>query len=128
MTVDPPEIFVQWYHAGPAELLSSAPVALGPTVAWQTLTRDESNACEAVWKSLTPEEQATAHKYIEEELEVPAIDEDDHDFLGVPVTLDKLFEVNVRTMRVSTRRYAGYGVLICMLALSCLLENGWATY
>lgn len=100
MTVDPPEIFVQWYHAGPAELLSSAPVALGPTVAWQTLTRDESNACEAVWKSLTPEEQATAHKYIEEELEVPAIDEDDHDFLGVPVTLDKLFEVNVRTMRL----------------------------
>ncbi|CAE6432318.1 unnamed protein product [Rhizoctonia solani] len=89
----PPEIFVQWYHAGPAELLSSAPVSLGPTVAWQTLTREESNACEAVWKTLTPEEQATAHQYIEEELEVPPVEEDDQEFLGVPVTVDKLFEL-----------------------------------
>ncbi|KAH7336775.1 DDHD domain-containing protein [Rhizoctonia solani] len=96
----PPEIFVQWYHAGPAELLSSAPVSLGPTVAWQTLSREESNACEAVWKTLTPEEQATAHQYIEDELEVPPVEEDDQEFLGVPVTVDKLFEVNVRTMRL----------------------------
>ncbi|KDN41017.1 hypothetical protein RSAG8_07723, partial [Rhizoctonia solani AG-8 WAC10335] len=95
----PPEIFVQWYHAGPAELLSSAPVALDPT-AWQTLSREESNACEAVWKTLTPEEQATAHQYIEDELDVPPLEEDDEEFLGVPVTVDKLFEINVRTMRL----------------------------
>ncbi|CAE6351628.1 unnamed protein product [Rhizoctonia solani] len=87
-----PDIYVQWYHAGPAELLSSAPVALDPT-AWQKLSRDESNACEVVWKSLSPEEQATAHEYIEDELEVPPLDEDDHDFLGVPVGMDKLFEL-----------------------------------
>ncbi|KAG8757079.1 hypothetical protein FRC11_004821, partial [Ceratobasidium sp. 423] len=96
----PPEIFVQWYHAGPAELLSSVPVTLGPIVAWQTLSRDESNACEAVWKTLTPEEQTTAHQYIEDKLDVPPVDEDDQEFLGVPVTVDKLFEVNVRTMRL----------------------------
>ncbi|CAE6382343.1 unnamed protein product [Rhizoctonia solani] len=90
----PPQIFVQWYHAGPAELLSSAPVALDPT-AWQTLSREESNACEAVWKTLTPEEQATAHQYIEDELEVPPVEEDDQEFLGVPVTVDKLFEINL---------------------------------
>ncbi|CAE7090882.1 unnamed protein product [Rhizoctonia solani] len=95
----PPQIFVQWYHAGPAELLSSAPVALDPT-AWQTLSREESNACEAVWNKLNPEEQATAHQYIEEELEVPPLEEDDEEFLGVPVTVDKLFEINVRTMRL----------------------------
>ncbi|CEL58527.1 putative phospholipase C1020,13c OS=Schizosaccharomyces pombe (strain 972 / ATCC 24843) GN=SPCC1020.13c PE=3 SV=1 [Rhizoctonia solani AG-1 IB] len=94
-----PEIYVPWYHAGPAELLSSAPVVLDPT-AWQKLSREESNACEAVWKSLSPEEQATAHRYIEDELEVPPLDEDDHDFLGVPVGTDKLFEINVRTMRL----------------------------
>ncbi|KAL5632399.1 hypothetical protein ACGC1H_005381 [Rhizoctonia solani] len=95
----PPEIFVQWYHAGPAELLSSAPVALDPA-AWQTLSREESIACEAVWKTLSPEEQATAHQYIEDELEVPPLEEDDQEFLGVPVTVDKLFEINVRTMRL----------------------------
>ncbi|CAE6504476.1 unnamed protein product [Rhizoctonia solani] len=89
----PPEIFVQWYHAGPPELLSSAPIMLGPTVAWQTLSRGESNMCEAVWKALTPEEQATAHRYIEDELDVPPVDEDDQEFLGVPVTVDKLFEL-----------------------------------
>ena len=97
-----PEIFVQWYHAGPAELLSSAPVTLGPVVAWQSLTREESNACEAVWNTLSHEEKELAHKYIEEEVEVPSLEEDEEDFLGVPVTLDKLFEINVRTMRVST--------------------------
>jgi hypothetical protein len=103
-----PEIFVQWYHAGPAELLSSAPVALGSTIAWQTLTREESKACEAVWRSMTPEEQQTAHRYIEEELEVPPGDEYEDDFLGVSVTLDKLFEVNVRTMRVSAHSSANH--------------------
>lgn len=96
-----PEIFVQWYHAGPAELLSSAPVTLGPAVAWQSLTRGESIACEATWNTLTDEEKELAHKYIEEELEVPPLAEDEEDFLGVPVTIDKLFEINVRTMRVS---------------------------
>ncbi|KAF8755259.1 DDHD protein [Rhizoctonia solani] len=81
-----PEIYVQWYHAGPAELLSSAPVTLDPT-AWQKLSREESNACEGVWKSLSSEEQATAHQFIEDELQVPSLDEDDNDFLGVPVGL-----------------------------------------
>ncbi|GAB1520904.1 hypothetical protein RhiTH_003993 [Rhizoctonia solani] len=95
-----PEIYVQWYHAGPAELLSSAPVTLDPT-AWQKLSREESNACEGVWKSLSSEEQATAHQFIEDELQVPSLDEDDNDFLGVPVGTDKLFEINVRTMRAS---------------------------
>ncbi|QRW20358.1 phospholipase [Rhizoctonia solani] len=89
-----PEIYVQWYHAGPAELLSSAPVTLDPT-AWQKLSREESNACEGVWKSLSSEEQATAHQFIEDELQVPSLDEDDNDFLGVPVGTDKLFEINL---------------------------------
>jgi hypothetical protein len=102
MDIDsPPNIFVQWYHAGPAELLSSVPVILGSTVAWQTLTRNESEACEATWNTLTDDEKKLAHSYIEEDIEVPPLEEDENDFLGVPVTLDKLFEVNVRTMRVS---------------------------
>ncbi|KAG8786311.1 hypothetical protein FRC12_016730 [Ceratobasidium sp. 428] len=99
----PPSIFVQWYHAGPAELLSSAPVSLGTTVAWQTLTRAESIACESAWASLSDEERKLANEYIEEEKDVPPVDEDiedERDFLGVPVTLDKLFEVDVRTMRL----------------------------
>ncbi|KAG8690205.1 hypothetical protein FRC09_012073 [Ceratobasidium sp. 395] len=99
----PPSIFVQWYHAGPAELLSSAPVSLGTTVAWQTLTRAESIACEGAWNSLSDEERRLANEYIEEEKDVPLVDEDsedERDFLGVPVTLDKLFEVDVRTMRL----------------------------
>ncbi|QRV92658.1 phospholipase [Ceratobasidium sp. AG-Ba] len=102
MEVDgPPTIFVQWYHAGPAELLSSAPVSLGSNVAWQTLTREESIACEAAWNSLTDEEKQTANEYVEEVKDVPPLeDEDDDGFLGVPVTVDKLFEINVKTMRL----------------------------
>ncbi|KAG9077843.1 hypothetical protein FS749_010212, partial [Ceratobasidium sp. UAMH 11750] len=97
---DAPGIFVQWYHAGPAELLSSAPVSLGSAVVWQTLTRAESVACEAAWNTLTDDEKHLANEYIEEDKEVPPLEEDENDFLGVPVTLDKLFEVNVRTMRL----------------------------
>ncbi|KAG8740423.1 hypothetical protein FRC10_004346 [Ceratobasidium sp. 414] len=99
MDIDPPQIFVQWYHAGPAELLSSAPVSLGPAVAWETLTRAESVACEAAWNTLTDNEKRLANEYIEDVKEVPPLEDDENDFLGVPVTVDKLFEVNVKTMR-----------------------------
>ncbi|KAG9084852.1 hypothetical protein FRC06_003867 [Ceratobasidium sp. 370] len=95
MNTDAPDIFVQWYHAGPAELLSSAPISLGTSVAWQTLTRAESVACEAAWNTLTDEEKRLANEYIEEDKDVPPLEDDDNDFLGVPVTIDKLFEINL---------------------------------
>lgn len=89
--------------------LPSAPITTANSreTAWQAFTAEESAACEAAWQALTDEERKEA-----EEEPAPVIDDDvkgklaavendeDDDTVGVSIAKDKLFEVNVRTMKV----------------------------
>jgi hypothetical protein len=101
--VDPPRVHVRWFHSGPSTLLSSAPIALGPQPIWQPLTREESDACEEAWRVLSNEDK-DAHN--ERDID-PDSDEEDVK-VGIPVSTDQLFEVDVRAMKVfklSTTRH-----------------------
>ncbi|KAG8905484.1 hypothetical protein FRB99_008880 [Tulasnella sp. 403] len=91
----PPRVHVRWFHAGPPTLLSSVPIATGPTPVWQPLTREESDACEDAWQELLEEEKAGSST----SLGSGGIFEHDDTRVGIPVSKEKLFEVDVRSMR-----------------------------
>lgn len=99
-----PRHHVRWFHAGPPALLSISPAALGPIPTWQPLTREESDACEEEWQKLNPEARLPESGH-------DAAEDDKDDFrVGIPVSSDKLFEVDVRSMQVR-------------LPKTCLLET-----
>ncbi|KAG8944534.1 hypothetical protein FRC04_001756 [Tulasnella sp. 424] len=94
---EPPKHHVRWFHGGPPMLLSSAPVTLGPTPVWQPFTREESDACEESWQALSEDEKITPLGFADD-----TTDEDHDDTkVGIPVSRDKLFEVDVISMKLS---------------------------
>lgn len=94
---EPPKHHVRWLHGGPPMLLSSAPVTLGATPVWQQFTREESDACEEAWQALSEDEKSTALGSADD-----TTDEDHDDTkVGIPVSRDKLFEVDVVSMKLS---------------------------
>lgn len=115
-----PRIHVRWFHQGPASLLSTAPVLATPNMKWQPFTRKESDACEAAWAHLPEAEQRQIEEFgldgakepkpaenvaelVKTESATEAAEEDDNeedDSIGVLVQTDRLFEVDVRKMRV----------------------------
>ncbi|KAG8808008.1 hypothetical protein FRC17_004176 [Serendipita sp. 399] len=89
-----PDVHVRWWHSshGAAHLeLLATPAAKVSSQSWIKLTRDESNRCEAAWKSISDEER---------EAPIPLDDERDEDALqvGVPIGKERLFEIDVRSM------------------------------
>ncbi|KAG8895226.1 hypothetical protein FRC01_012495, partial [Tulasnella sp. 417] len=92
----PPKHHVRWFHSGPPMLLASAPITLGATPIWQPFTRDESDACEEAWQALSEDEKVIALSPADE-----ATDEyHDDTKVGIPVSRDKLFEVDVVSMKL----------------------------
>ncbi|KAG9002630.1 hypothetical protein FRB90_011344, partial [Tulasnella sp. 427] len=92
---EPPKHHVRWFHGGPPMLLSSAPIALGATPIWQPFTKEESDACEEAWLALTEDEKVPAPSSAGE------VEEDRDDTkVGIPVSRDKLFEVDVASMKL----------------------------
>ncbi|TDL17868.1 hypothetical protein BD410DRAFT_753898 [Rickenella mellea] len=88
--------------------LPSAPITANTKgTAWQAFTEEESNACEAAWQALTEDERKKAlensvgssDKELKEK-PTPEFDEEDEDTVGVSIAKDRLFEVNVRTMKL----------------------------
>ncbi|KAG8888357.1 hypothetical protein FRB98_007932 [Tulasnella sp. 332] len=72
-----------------------SPTTIGPTPTWQPLTREESDACEEAWQELNPEAR---HNLSESS---PSAEDDQDEFkVGIPVSNDKLFEVDVRSMQL----------------------------
>lgn len=99
---EPPKHHVRWFHGGPPMLLSSAPVTLGPTPVWQPFTREESDACEESWQALSEDEKITPLGSADD-----TTDEDHDDAkVGIPVSRDKLFEVDVISMKVNNKMCA----------------------
>lgn len=83
-------------------LLASAPITLGPTPIWQPFTREESDACEDAWQALSEDEKVTSLSPTDD------ITDEYHDDIkvGIPVSRDKLFEVDVISMKVNHDGYA----------------------
>ncbi|KAG8813486.1 hypothetical protein FRC17_001553 [Serendipita sp. 399] len=89
-----PDVHVRWWHSshGAAHLeLLATPAAKVSSQSWIKLTRDESNRCEAAWKSISDEERETP---------ISLDDERDEDALqvGVSIGKERLFEIDVRSM------------------------------
>ena len=106
----PPELIVRWFRPqGSSALLDlpSAPVAIPSKESnWQAFTEEESAACEEAWWALGPEErrrihEAEAYGTLYSDIERTEEDEDAlKDKVGVAIAKDRLFEVDVRSMRV----------------------------
>ncbi len=77
-------------------LLSSAPIVATNTT-WQPLTRDESDLCETAWQQLSSEEKM-ASLHIQESHDVRR----DETRVGIPVSRDRLFEVDIISLQVCT--------------------------
>ncbi|KAG8931602.1 hypothetical protein FRC02_002477 [Tulasnella sp. 418] len=92
---EPPNHHVRWFHAGPTTLLSIAPITLSTTTNWQPLTREESDLCEEAWRELTPEDQAEASQR-----DIDPNEDDDDMKIGIPISRDRLFEVDVKAMKL----------------------------
>jgi hypothetical protein len=106
-----PSLVVRWLRPQTATALldlPTAPIALSTQkeVPWQAFTAEESEACEAAWQALSDEDKRRSEGYgvgsetasekspsVEEEVE-------DEDTVGVSIARDKLFEVDVRRMKV----------------------------
>ncbi|KAG9003236.1 hypothetical protein FRB93_011149 [Tulasnella sp. JGI-2019a] len=91
-----PRHHVRWFHAGPPSLLSIVPTVVGSVPTWQPLTRGESDACEEAWQELNPEARFSVAKPGDQDAE----DDKDETRVGIPVSNDKLFEVDVRSMQL----------------------------
>lgn len=117
---------VRWFHGGPPALLSAAPIVTSSIPTWQPLTREESDACEASWQELNPE--ARLNVYSPRDGSAGGDDDDTDETLkvGIPVSSDRLFEVDVRSMQViHSFVIAGYFLTPSHSpALSCVLEIG----
>ncbi|KAF9516435.1 hypothetical protein BS47DRAFT_662714 [Hydnum rufescens UP504] len=105
----PPKIHVRWFQVGVPELLSVVPITLNPNVAWKALTRTESDACEEAWLKLTSNSPSPVSPpmYLDEDNSTDegfspedVLEQDDEPGLGVPVERERLFEVDVRNMKL----------------------------
>lgn len=102
----PPRIHVRWFHSAhgvPHLDLLAMPSVKAPSNNWVQFTRDESDRCEEAWEAFN-------HDLVHEEDQIPneqvpvkaVIDTDDENLtLGVPIGKERLFEVDVRAMKVS---------------------------
>lgn len=112
----PPPLIVRWLRPQTATAfldLPTAPITLSSQkeVPWQAFTAEESEACEAAWRALSDEERRTSEAAAADcestsEQRTPSADDDldeDDDTVGVSIAKDKLFEVDVRRMRVRER-------------------------
>lgn len=100
-----PQVHVRWWHSshGVAHLeLLATPSAKVSSLSWTSFTREESDNCERAWQALSDEEkQASMRSELDQPVAAAIYEEGEEDLLlGVPIGKEKLFEVDVRTMRV----------------------------
>ncbi|KAL5482713.1 hypothetical protein ACEPAI_9307 [Sanghuangporus weigelae] len=102
----PPPLDVRWMRpvASSAILeLPIAPVVVSAQKDWQAFTAQESDECEHAWRSLSDEERTAAEESNDSdsvERNAEDIEDEDEDTIGVSIAEDKLFEVDVRSMRL----------------------------
>ena len=104
----PPVLAVRWMRPLSSSALlelPTAPVTLSTaTKDWQAFTAEESAACEDAWQKMSDEEKSAAEweDHAEDSRRSSDdIDNEDEDTVGVSIAKDKLFEVDVKSMRVS---------------------------
>lgn len=103
--MDCPQVHVRWWHSshGVAHLeLLAAPSTKVSSHTWTRLTREESDNCEKAWQALSDEEKQASMRSEPDRPVSTALYEDGEEdlLLGVPIGKEKLFEVDVRTMKV----------------------------
>lgn len=110
MSDDPPPLAVRWMRPQTATAFLELPIV--PIVAssqkdisWQAFTEEESEACETAWAGLSANEKAEAEADESDDVSNDVLDEgqdeEEEDKVGVSIAKDKLFEVDVRSMKVS---------------------------
>lgn len=105
----PPPLTVRWMRPQTASAILELPTAPITSISqkdigWQAFTAEESELCEAAWQKLSSEDRRRAEEGEDEDDEQRTsndIEDDEEDIVGVSIAKDKLFEVDVRTMRVS---------------------------
>lgn len=106
----PPHLAVRWMRPLSSSALlelPTAPVVVATSnkdISWQAFTAGESLECETAWQNLTDEDRKVAEEGTgaeDAERTTEDIDDEDEDTIGVSIAKDKLFEVDVRSMRVS---------------------------
>lgn len=99
----PPAITIRWLRpttSTPHLQLSTAPISVSNADSWISLSAQESTECEDAWQALS-EEQRLAATAGGNETNLVEADEDD-ETVGITISEDKLFEVDVRKLEVGS--------------------------
>ena len=105
----PPQLVTRWMRPQSSSAvleLPTAPVTMSvqkdKDISWHPFTEEESSECETACQNLSEEERQSAENDEHDNVSKSSedIDDEDDDIVGVSIAKDKLFEVDVRSMRV----------------------------
>ncbi|KAF8575448.1 hypothetical protein K439DRAFT_1641371 [Ramaria rubella] len=102
----PPPSPVRWFRPTSSTLhlqLPTAPILVANVDTWIALSVQESEKCEEAWKALPKEQQIAAEEAVDSDRPQPDSEEDQADedeTVGVTISEDRLFEVDVRLMEL----------------------------
>ena len=107
----PPPLSVRWMRPQTASAILELPVApianiQQKDIGWQAFTAEESEQCEEAWQNLSTEERAGAESGEDDDVDKRSssdLNDEEEDVVGVSIAKDKLFEVDVRSMRVRSQ-------------------------
>ena len=104
-TVSPPSIPIRWFRptmSTPVLQLPTAPISVTKVDSWVALSVLESAQCEEAWRALSEEQKlaAEASFNIDSRVGPPEDLAEEDQTVGVTISEDKLFEVDVKNMEV----------------------------
>jgi hypothetical protein len=100
----PPPIAIRWLRpttSTPHLQLPTAPISVSNVDTWIALSAQESARCEEAWQALSEEQRLAAEVSAEGNGSEPVEDADD-ETVGISISEDRLFEVDVRTMEAGS--------------------------
>ena len=100
-----PPVPIRWFRptiSTPFLQLPTAPISVTHVDSWIALTVQESAQCEQAWQTLSEEQQLAAEASSSNDRCHPGSleDLDKEQTVGIAISEDKLFEVDVRSMEV----------------------------
>jgi hypothetical protein len=102
----PPSISVRWFRptmSTPFLQLPTAPISVTNIDSWIALSIQESVQCEEAWHALSDEQRHAAEASSSEDNQPEPLEElaEEESTVGVTLSEDRLFEVDVKSMEAS---------------------------
>jgi hypothetical protein len=102
----PPSIPVRWFRptmSTPFLQLPTAPISVTNVDSWIALSVQESSRCEESWQALSEDQKFAAEASPNNDSRAGPLEDqvEEEQTIGITISEDKLFEVDVKSMEVS---------------------------